>query len=36
MIERTLASEFGGKVVLDFEPEGVTCTLIAPLPKTGE
>jgi len=36
MIERTLASEFGGKVVLDFAPEGVTCTLIAPLPKTGE
>ena len=36
MIERTLASEFGGEVELDFAPEGVTCTMVAPLPKTAE
>ena len=36
MIERTLASEFGGKVKLDFASEGVTCTVVAPLPKTSE
>lgn len=34
MIERTLASEFGGTVELAFRPEGVTCTLISPLPAT--
>jgi len=33
MIERTLAAEFGGKVELLFRPEGVTCTVIAPLPQ---
>ena len=32
MIERTLSSEFGGKVELEFRPEGVTCTVEAPLP----
>jgi two-component sensor histidine kinase len=32
MIERTLAAEFGGKVQLDFRPEGVVCTVVAPLP----
>ena len=34
MIERTLASDFGGQVELDFAPEGVTCTVVAPLPAT--
>jgi len=33
MIERTLAAEFGGKVELLFRPEGVTCTVVAPLPR---
>jgi len=33
MIERTLAAEFGGKVELLFRPQGVTCTVIAPLPR---
>jgi two-component sensor histidine kinase len=32
MIERTLAAEFGGKVELEFRPEGVTCAVEAPLP----
>jgi PAS domain S-box-containing protein len=32
MIERTLAAEFGGSVKLDFEPQGVRCTVSAPLP----
>ena len=36
MIERTLASEFGGKVDLEFAPEGVTCTMVAPLPNMAE
>ncbi|HEY8591526.1 MAG TPA: PAS domain S-box protein [Sphingomicrobium sp.] len=33
MIERTLASEFGGTVELRFEPSGVTCQVSAPLPQ---
>ncbi|MEO6360347.1 MAG: PAS domain S-box protein [Sphingomicrobium sp.] len=32
MIERGLASEFGGTVVIDFAPTGVVCTVDAPLP----
>jgi two-component sensor histidine kinase/PAS domain-containing protein len=36
MIERTLASEFGGKVDIDFAPAGVTCTMVAPLPRSAE
>jgi PAS domain S-box-containing protein len=32
MIERTLSAEFGGKVELEFRPEGVSCTVEAPLP----
>ena len=32
MIERTLAADFGGKVDLRFDPEGVSCRLIAPVP----
>ena len=31
MIRRVLASELGGKVSLDFKPEGLECTLTAPL-----
>ncbi|HEY0034303.1 MAG TPA: sensor histidine kinase, partial [Devosia sp.] len=34
MIERGLASEFGGKVLIGFEPTGVVCTVDAPLPET--
>ena len=33
MIERTLAAEFGGTVTLQFAPEGVRCTVVAPLPR---
>lgn len=37
MIERTLAAEFGGTVSLEFRPEGVRCTVIAPIPtKSGQ
>lgn len=36
MIERTLAAEFGGTVQLDFAPDGVTCRVVAPLPRTPE
>lgn len=32
MIERTLSAEFGGKVELEFAPEGVRCTVVAPIP----
>jgi two-component sensor histidine kinase len=31
MIERALAADVGGKVVLAFPPEGVTCVISAPL-----
>jgi PAS domain S-box-containing protein len=31
LIERILASDFGGELSLKFEPEGVSCVLIAPL-----
>jgi diguanylate cyclase len=31
MIERGLAAELGGEVRIDFEPEGVVCTVDAPL-----
>jgi two-component sensor histidine kinase len=33
LIERGLAGEFGGTVVLSYEPAGVVCTIEAPLPK---
>jgi PAS domain S-box-containing protein len=33
MIERTLAAEFGGKVDLEFRPEGVFCKVVAPIPR---
>jgi PAS domain S-box-containing protein len=32
LIERSLAAEFEGKVTIDFPPEGVVCTVLAPLP----
>jgi len=32
LIERVLATDFGGTVSLQYLPEGVTCTLTAPLP----
>jgi PAS domain S-box-containing protein len=33
MIERGLASELGGKVTIDFRPEGLVCRVDAPLPR---
>jgi PAS domain S-box-containing protein len=33
LIERSLAAEFEGKVTIDFNPEGVVCTVLAPLPQ---
>ena len=33
LIERSLAAEFGGEVKIDFNPEGVVCTVLAPLPE---
>jgi two-component sensor histidine kinase len=33
LIERSLASDLGGHVALHFEPEGVVCTIEAPLPE---
>jgi len=36
MIERGLAAEFGGTVTIDFRPEGVVCTVDAPLPEGAE
>jgi len=35
MIERALAAELGGDVRIDFRPEGVVCTIDAPLPEIG-
>jgi two-component sensor histidine kinase len=32
LIERSLAAEFEGEVAIDFRPEGVVCTVDAPLP----
>lgn len=33
MIERGLAAELGGTVRIDFQPEGIVCTVDAPLPE---
>jgi PAS domain S-box-containing protein len=33
MIERGLAAELGGEVTIEFRPEGVRCTVDAPLPE---
>jgi two-component sensor histidine kinase len=33
LIERMLKNEFGGEVLIDFKPDGLTCTLTAPLEK---
>jgi PAS domain S-box-containing protein len=33
LIERSLAAEFEGKVRIDFDPQGVVCTVLAPLPQ---
>jgi two-component sensor histidine kinase len=35
LIERSLAAEFDGKVHIEFDPEGVVCTVLAPLPDEG-
>ena len=35
MIERGLAAELDGRVVIAFEPTGLVCTVDAPLPATG-
>lgn len=32
LIERVLAADFAGQVTLDYQPTGVVCTLVAPLP----
>ena len=34
MIERGLAAELGGTVRIDFQPDGIVCTVDAPLPET--
>lgn len=36
MIERGLAAELGGAVTIDFRPEGLVCTVDAPLPEGAE
>lgn len=36
MIERSLAADLGGTVTLEFPPEGVRCTVEAPLPTHDE
>jgi two-component sensor histidine kinase len=33
MIERSLAAEFGGSVELQFGADGVTCRVVAPVPR---
>lgn len=32
MIERALASELGGEIKLEFRPEGLVCSIDAPVP----
>lgn len=36
MIERALASDLRGTVLLDFRPEGLVCEIDAPLPRPGQ
>ncbi len=36
MIERGLAAELGGEVSIEFRPEGLVCTVDAPLPEGAE
>ncbi|NYT39180.1 PAS domain S-box protein [Sphingomonas sp. R-74633] len=36
MIERGLAAELGGTVAIEFRPEGLVCTVDAPLPEGAE
>jgi two-component sensor histidine kinase len=36
MIERGLAAELSGTVTIDFRPDGVVCTVDAPLPEGAE
>jgi PAS domain S-box-containing protein len=36
MIERGLAAELGGTVAIAFQPEGLVCTVDAPLPESAE
>ncbi len=36
MIERGLAAELAGTVTIDFRPEGLVCTVDAPLPESAE
>ncbi|HEU0100217.1 MAG TPA: HWE histidine kinase domain-containing protein [Allosphingosinicella sp.] len=36
MIERALAAELGGSARIEFRPEGICCTVEAPLPAFGE
>jgi PAS domain S-box-containing protein len=36
MIERGLAAELGGTVAIDFRPDGLVCTVDAPLPEGAE
>ncbi|CAA9492156.1 MAG: hypothetical protein AVDCRST_MAG09-170 [uncultured Sphingomonas sp.] len=33
MIERGLAAELGGTVHIDFQPDGIVCTVDAPFPE---
>jgi PAS domain S-box-containing protein len=35
LIERVLAADFAGQVIIDYRPSGVVCTLSAPLPAAG-
>jgi two-component sensor histidine kinase len=34
LIERVLATDVAGTVTIDYQPTGVVCTLVAPLPDT--
>lgn len=36
LIERVLAADFQGEVILDYAPAGVVCTLVAPLPQPSQ
>lgn len=36
LVERVFATDFGGNVVVDYRPNGVVCTLVAPMPELSE
>ena len=36
LLDRTLAHDLNGKVAMEFKPDGLVCSITAPLPKVRE